>query len=185
MKSNSQSAFSLVEIMVAMAILSMTVISVITLQNSSLKSSMYAKELTIASMLARSVMVDAYLEQHTRILAKAIKEEKNGDVEMAGLPMKWTWVLSEVPLEIPELSSESEEGEDKAEDVGQTNPMLQPIIKTLNTYLKEAMRELSVQVSWQSGGREEKIFFVTHLIDFSHPLQLPNLSMPMPIPGGG
>lgn len=172
--------FSLVEIMVALAILSMSVLTVITLQNSSVRMSIYSKQSTIASMLARSVMVDAYLEYYAQSLTNAIKEEKSGEEEMAGLPMKWTTTLDEVPLEIPLEGGEEEEGDSQAS----TPDAFKPIIETLNDYLKNAMRELSVVVSWQSGAQEEKVHVVTHLIDFSHPLKIPSIkAAPLPAEG--
>ena len=56
MKNMSEKGFSLVEIMVAIAILSMTIISVITLQNQSLKTAIYAKEQVVASFLAEDAI---------------------------------------------------------------------------------------------------------------------------------
>jgi type II secretion system protein I len=164
-----RSGFSLVEIMIAMAILSITVVSIITLQNTSLRNSIYARQLTVASLLARSVMVDAYLQNHARVLSKAIKEEKSGKESMAGIDFKWEWLLDEVPLEIPELSDSEEEDSGSQS----SNPMMKPIIETLNTFLKDAMRELSVEVSWEERGKTQSIFYVTHLIDFSHPMKIP------------
>jgi prepilin-type N-terminal cleavage/methylation domain-containing protein len=166
----NRQGFSLVEIMVAMAILSMTVVSIITLQNASLRSSTYARQLTVASLLARSVMVDAYLYNHARLLSKAIKEEKSEEASMAGMDFKWTWMLDEVPLELPDLSPQEEQDGDQPQ---QANPLMKPIVETVNTFLKEAMRELSVEVSWETPKGKESVYFVTHLIDFSHPMQIP------------
>ena len=176
-----EQGFSLVEIMVAMVILSMSVMTIVSLQRASVRGAVNARYLTVASMLARSIMVDAYLANYKKELANSMDEEKSGEEEMAGLSMKWTWALREVPLQLPtkfaeeeEEGEEIEEGEEESASITQ-NPLLVPIIKSLNEVLAKAMRELSVTVSWESSYGEEEIYLVTHLIDFSYRLPIPEL----------
>jgi len=172
--------FSLVEIMVAMVILSMSVMTIVSLQRASVRGAVNARYLTVASMLARSIMVDAYLENYKKEIANSMDEEKSGEEEMAGLSMKWTWALRDVPLQIPTKFAEEEEGEETEEGEGGSasiaqNQLLVPIIKSLNEVLAKAMKELSVTVSWESSYGEEEIYLVTHLIDFSYRLPIPEL----------
>jgi prepilin-type N-terminal cleavage/methylation domain-containing protein len=168
--------FTLVEVMVALVILSMSVVTIVALQRANVRSAVNARQLTVATLLARSVMVDAYLHTYRQQLSTAIHEEKTGETEMADMAMKWTWTLRSVPLELPESfeTSQKEGSEaDREEDQSQAT-FLQPIMTSINDYLGNAMRELAVKVTWTNAYGDQEVVYVTHLVDFSYPLQLPS-----------
>ena len=139
-------------------------------------------------------MVDVYLEKYKEKLHNALKEEKSGEMEMAGLAFKWTWTLQPVPLQIPDSigGGSSEEEEEESFESDQESPfgvqsggdLLKPIIGSLNDFLQNAMRELSVRVVWDTAYGEEDIYYVTHLLDFTYPITLPNLPGATPKQGG-
>ncbi|MCP4077390.1 MAG: type II secretion system minor pseudopilin GspI [Gammaproteobacteria bacterium] len=87
MMNPSQSAFTLIEIMVALAIIALTMGAIIENTTSSTRNALYLKEKTVASWVA--------LNQITLIRAKrqwTSNSNKHGVVEMAN--REWSWKLT-------------------------------------------------------------------------------------------
>jgi len=83
----SQAAFTLIEIMVALAIIALTMGAIIENTTASTKTAAYLRDKTIASWIAQNEI--------TLIRAKRLwsnKSNKQGSVEMAG--QEWLWKMS-------------------------------------------------------------------------------------------
>jgi general secretion pathway protein I len=83
----SQSAFTLIEIMVALAIIALTMGAIIENTTASTRNAAYLRDKTVASWVA--------LNQITLVRAKrqwSSKSNKHGTVEMAG--REWNWKMS-------------------------------------------------------------------------------------------
>ncbi len=154
----SQAGFTLAEVLVAMLILSMGIVTIVSLQSVNTQKAVKAAQLTTATMVARSIMVDAYLKFYRKKFGSGGKESKSGTAVAGGITFKWMYTLKDVPFQMPEeFQEEDEEGQPKESDE-EENPLLIPILKSINKYFKKAMRELSVEVMWDGLKPEEKIF---------------------------
>lgn len=83
----SQSAFTLIEIMVALAIIALTMGAIIENTTASTRNAAYLRDKTVASWVA--------LNQITLVRAKrqwSNKSNKHGTVEMAG--REWSWKMT-------------------------------------------------------------------------------------------
>ncbi|MBL8957641.1 MAG: prepilin-type N-terminal cleavage/methylation domain-containing protein [Myxococcaceae bacterium] len=87
--SRTRRAFTLLEVMVALSILAVSVTAVFTINSSSIYGHVYAKKLTVATLLARSKMTD--LEQNLYDKGfQADDDEEAGDFTEEGWPSyKW------------------------------------------------------------------------------------------------
>ena len=85
----TRAGFSLLEVVVALAILAMSLIAIFSLNSGAISSHVYTKRLTVASLLARSKMTDLEQELYDKGF-NADDEDKAGDFSDEGWPkMKW------------------------------------------------------------------------------------------------
>lgn len=88
------SGFTLIEVLVALAIFSVAAISLIHVQAESAKSAAALRDRAIASIVAENIMVEHYIQA-----AGQIANQRAGVLEMAG--DDWQWSISAVPTANP------------------------------------------------------------------------------------
>jgi general secretion pathway protein I len=86
---STRKGFTLLEVVVALAILGVSLVAVLEINAQAVASHVYAKRLTIATLLARSKMVDLQQQLYDKPL-NADDEEDSGDFSEEGWPsFKW------------------------------------------------------------------------------------------------
>ncbi|MFC2075427.1 prepilin-type N-terminal cleavage/methylation domain-containing protein [Bdellovibrionota bacterium] len=174
-QNKNSSGFTLIEVMVAMAII---VIAFIALTNSQLYSQMTAlrtKKALIASFLAEQKMTELSIELEGLPFSE-IPEKEAGEFPEPHAAYKWE--ITSKPFEynlgaIATGTLESEEAEAE---------QLSMVMRNISDLLKEAVREVSVTVYWVTGKTERKFALTTHVIDKS--LKIPALAASLGIGGG-
>lgn len=174
------SAFSLLEVMVAMAILSIGLVSLLQVQSRSAQLAMEARELTVATMLARSKLYDC---QHD-LLKKGFSigdYDEEGNFDDDGYP-KYYWECHAYAPEMPtgdgvgDMSAASSmlssNGAGGTADAAGAMPgadmgmqMLGPVIQQMASVMKDSIRELVIIVRWGEGADRQELRVATHLID--------------------
>ncbi|MBL9038279.1 MAG: prepilin-type N-terminal cleavage/methylation domain-containing protein [Archangium sp.] len=82
-------AFTLLEVVVALAILAVSLVAILDINSQAVVSHVYAKKLTVATLLARSKMTDIEQELYDKPL-NADDDEDSGDFSDEGFPsFKW------------------------------------------------------------------------------------------------
>lgn len=179
MPMNRARAFSLLEVMVALAILSVGLVSLLQVQSRSAQLAIEARELTVATMLARSKLYDC---QHD-LLKKGFSigdYDEEGNFDDDGYP-KFFWECHAYAPEMPTgdgvgdmSSAASMFGSGAAADAaGAATPpgaemgmgMLAPVIQQMASVMKDSIRELVVIVRWGEGEDRQELRVTTHLID--------------------
>ena len=90
--SHLQSGFTLIEVIVALGILGMAVVSLIHMQGESTKSALALRDRAIAGIVAENVLIDLY----TR--ADELPNGGNsGQTDMAGQTWQWSSSIGETP----------------------------------------------------------------------------------------
>jgi general secretion pathway protein I len=172
-------AFSLLEVMVAMAILSVGLVSLLQVQSRSAQLAMEARELTVATMLARSKLYDC---QHD-LLKKGFSigdYDEEGNFDDDGYP-KFFWECHAYAPEMPTgdgvgdmSSAASMFGGGAAADAASaaapagtdmTMGMLAPVIQQMASVMKDSIRELVIVVRWGEGEDRQELRVTTHVID--------------------
>ena len=180
---SSQRGFTLLEVVIALGILAMSLTVLLESQAASVSSAGRSRDLTIATLLARSKMVD--------IEVAAIEDgftlgdvEEEGDFSDDGFEdYKWKTRLLEIKIELSGLMGLCEgfmgsEGDDEGgggEDFGDCESMMGGLdgfggaLTTFTDEMGNSLRLAEVTVTWPVGRYEESIqvrSFVTNA-DFS------------------
>ena len=175
--------FTLLEVMVALAILAAALLTISQIVSASLRNEVRAQKLDVATLLARGKMVELE-ERYERTGFKDFDDAEDGDFEEQGHPeVKWKTevVKPEVDLssqKILQMLTGSDDlqslaGAAQPKDGGPTtvNPMAGLLGPTLDAQLlkfgetvKKGVRELRLTVSWPDGKVDGSFTIVTHLV---------------------
>lgn len=171
-----QQGFSLIEIMIALAILSISLVSLYSGVASSIRSSREANKVRIATQLSRQKMTEIMLSLEEEIARGAFPDEKeeSGEFEKPFESYRWFYEIKKV--EIPVVSPTGEMVEDAFKNSsGDPNQNKDPtafeqiaagqISQAVSKKLSESLRELNLKVSWgEAQVNEEHINLSTHLV---------------------
>ncbi len=174
--------FTLLEVMVAIAILAFALVSVSEVVSGSLRSQVLARDLDVATLLARGKMAEL-TEKYEREGFQVGGDSDDGSFEDEGHPeLRWKMKLVEPPSTLDGKALASAMIGDaalqqllqpKADETGrqQVNPaaaamsaMIEAQLNVLASTVKQGVRELRLTVSWKDGAREESFDVVTHLV---------------------
>ena len=174
--------FTLLEVMVALAILAGALLTIGEIVSASLRNEVRAQKLDVATLLARGKMV-AVEEEYERTGFKDFDDAKDGDFEEEGhREVKWRLevIRPQVDLSsqkiLEQLVGTSDiqsliPGTPGANGVTTLDPRLALLPALLDAQLvqfgeilKSSFREVRLTVAWPDGGREESFAVVTHLV---------------------
>lgn len=152
-----QAGFSLLEVMVAIAILAVSLLAILNFQSTAVLSSGRAQTLTIATMLAQYEMGQILLEFEKEFGKSRLPDDRtvSGDFSDLGYPdYRWEVKLRRVDIPAPPLPEQA-----AGELVGK-------ITENIAKQISEATREVELTISWKELGEEDQsISVVTHLVD--------------------
>jgi prepilin-type N-terminal cleavage/methylation domain-containing protein len=170
------SGFTLLEVMIAVAILSMTLVVLLEIVTNNLRATNHAKMTTTATLLARAKMID--LED--QVLENGFSntdETANGTFKEQGHDeISWDSAIERVELPTDAIQKQKDEAHDKAQDSDSTNPMsmlsgfiggmMGTFIEPIRLGLQESVRRVTVHVIWDESGRPgQTIEVVQYLTD--------------------
>lgn len=177
MRSNkSLRGFSLLELTVAILILGMSLLVIFQIQARSIRMAMKARNITVATMLARAKILDCkYLLQEHGFGASDFSED--GDFRDEGFP-DYTWECHSYRFDIPKpspdaiaqaMKAKAKSGKDENSGggaMGDINAgMLAPFFAVISDTLASSIRELVTIVRWKDQEYDEHLQVTTHIID--------------------
>ncbi len=172
--------FTLLEVMVALAILAGALLAISDVVGGALRNHVRAQHLATATLLARGKM--ASLEEHYEWKGfKITDEEEDGTFADDGHPeVKWQLRVKVPPLEagpdaVVRALTGSDQGLQELLPGADQSPLLaqyQALLKasmaglftSLGEQLKRGVREVRLTVSWPEGTHEESFSVVTHMV---------------------
>ena len=171
----NQRAFTLLEVLIAMAILSIALLVLSRAQDNGILVSQYEEQQITAATLGKYKMVDIELEIEKKGFGEEEKEtcgkfeEDLDDRKFAG--WEWCWTLKKVNLPLPmDMLGGKKDGEEGGDGKsGGGAPALPGGLdpKTAGEQLSKAVRVLKLSVKWKFGELPQQYDIVTHLINFS------------------
>jgi len=182
----SRAGFTLLEVMIALAILGAALVVLLRLATSDVRASHRARMLTIATGLARAKMLD--MEE---LLAKNgfqdTGEEEEGDFSDEGQP-KFTWHAQIQKVELPPMGQPGDDGaspertpppsptDEKnqeqllglaggSESGALGASLVQLYFPLIAPVLENAIRKVTLEVKWSVGGESESLKVIAFFTD--------------------
>ncbi|MCX7943264.1 MAG: prepilin-type N-terminal cleavage/methylation domain-containing protein [Deltaproteobacteria bacterium] len=170
-----QYGFTLLEVMISLAILSIALSAVIGVNIGAMSISGKSKGIIIAASLARSKMFD--IEEELRIKGfPDFDEQLEGDFDAEGHP-DFKWVAQIIKIKLPNYSAPKEMASATGQNQGTSSLGISPTLITpemsaamagLPIFLKQiedAIREVKVTVLWLEQEREKSLTVTTHFVN--------------------
>ena len=172
--------FTLIEVMIALMILSITLLSLSTGQAVALNSTRKMRLVTMATIVAKNMMSDIELMADVKgfTYVKDLGEKKEGSVEGDDYKgWKWTREMKEVNFPISAIMNMfTAQEKSSAESEGQSNPIgsgeeaqiMGLVSSNIEKIMHDSIREVSVTVYWPvKGGKEfSNVRLVYYVVDF-------------------
>lgn len=144
--------FTLLEVMVAIAILAMSMTAIIGLTGSAMMKSARSEKLLVATMLARQKMTDVELTLRKGMLKGEFPDEKSEDGEFEDPFKEYLWKMEIRRVELP------------APITGEKGSVQDIVGKQFSKELGQTVREVKLSVLWKERGEEQSLDIVTHIV---------------------
>jgi prepilin-type N-terminal cleavage/methylation domain-containing protein len=175
--------FTLLEVMIAVAIVALAMGVVIEIETHAIDKTMDTRSYTIATLLARGKILDVQqtlAEEGFGDFAKVF----DGTFEEEGFP-EFTWIARARKVEVPTPASLGSGGGEAVEGSGGLSlATLAPLVQNLGSVLENAVREIEVRVLWKDGEYDRHVSVVTHVVS-KDMLAAGLLNSGLPGAGGG
>lgn len=145
--------FTLLEIMLALAVFAVAVAGLVGFNARGYVNDAKARQISIATDLARGKMVDYQLEIEKEINKGSFPEEKaeDGGFDRPYDNYRWKAEIRKVELPLPPL------GENMGEATGQ-------LMQMMTKQISDAVREIKITISWSEMEKERSFSIVTHIV---------------------
>jgi type II secretion system protein I len=160
----SQRGFTLLEVLIAMAIMSVSIGAILMLEGNNRDAMTRAEQMNIVAMLAKNKMVETELELEGASFEE-LSGESSGSFQAPYEEYRWTRKIEEV--EFPNLMEMAGQGEDGR--VSQAEAMMGQLI---TKFLSNALREIAITVTYPRGSGEQDFVVSTYWVDLNHELSL-------------
>jgi len=165
--------FTLLEVMVALAILATTLVVLLQIITNNVRATNHAKMTTAATLLARSKMTD--LEDS--ILENGFStddEADKGTFRDQGYPdFRWESRIEriELPTDMKQLAESKSTDDSKSKDpmqalTGMMGGLMSSFMEPIRVGLEESVRRVTVSITWnEMGRRDQTLEVVTFMTD--------------------
>lgn len=163
--------FSLLEVMVSLAILAVGLVSLTRTVTSNVRATQHARMVTAATFLARTKI--SMLEQTIMELGfSEVEGTDEGDFAEEGFPRyKWSAAVERIKLPA-NVTQQAEKA--TAQKVNSTNPMdvlsgfmgsfMTMLMEPIRVALEESVRRVTVKIKWNEPGRPEQSFELVNFL---------------------
>lgn len=183
MRQINKSAFTLIEVMIALMILSFTLLTLSQSQAVALNSTRKSRLVTLATIAAKNMMVEIDLMADVRGFQyiKDMGEKDEGTFDK-GIYKGWRWTreIKEVTFPLGKIINMvmgqgglSGEEEDSSEEIpplgsGMEGQLMSMISNNIEKLMKDSMREVTITVLWPvKGGKEfSNMKIVYYIVDY-------------------
>jgi prepilin-type N-terminal cleavage/methylation domain-containing protein len=167
-----KNGFSLMEVMVALALLAFSFTSLVLVQSRATSLAIQARSISIGTQLARYQLMECKREAQ-KIISSASDFKLEGDFTEAGFE-KYTWECHAPRFNMRTPSASALESQAKAkapegakDSFGTTSSAVSPMMSLITDSLGNSVRELVVIVRWKDNSVDDEIRVVTHIVDLA------------------
>jgi prepilin-type N-terminal cleavage/methylation domain-containing protein len=154
----NQKGFTLLETIIALAIMVVTLASIITVESNSIQASIRARQMNTVAMLARNKMIEMEYEIEGKQFTE-VKKENAGDFGASYQDYRWTTEVKEIKF--PAIGgATAKDGDGQTDVVGL-------LMKYITNYLSKAIRDVTVTVFYKKGSGEGTFSVSTYWVDLN------------------
>ncbi len=179
-KGSQQSGFTLLEVIIAMAIMAIAFGSILAVEGGAVNASNRAKETAIVANLLRNKMVETEYSFEGKKFIE-IKKEDQGTFKEPYQDYSWKREIKEVNL--PDLtsimagnggSSGKQDHPERDSDSSSFGPnqTAEMIGKKVSHFLSKSLREVTVTILWKRGGHQLSNSVSTYWVDLNNEFTL-------------
>ncbi len=166
MKLNSQSAFTLIEVMIAVGILAIGLGAILVAENNSLDVTFRAKRMTTVAMLAKNSLIQAEREISGKSFTE-VKKEETGKFDTPFQEYSWERKVKEITF--PNILDQAKASKD---EVSKIDEQTMKVVKIATNYLSKSTREITVTIKWTEKKEEQKFVVSQYWVDLDHAIDI-------------
>ena len=144
--------FTLLEVMIAVAILAVTLTTLMTFSGNTMIKSGRAERLLVATTLARQKMAEIELDLMKATKKGEFPDERSEDGKFDEPYDDYSWKMALRRVELP------------APVMGEKGSIQETVGRELTKEISKTVRELKLTVLWQELGEEQTYEVVTHVV---------------------
>lgn len=163
MKLARAAGFSLIELVIAIVILSLMLTGIFTLYGRGQNAVGRAEILTTAAFLARAKMGEVTLDLEKRAAENKFPEtDEHQEGEFEGDYARFRYRIEIARIKMPQLPANLGAGDDEGGGPAAAGNPMQLLLQQLK--LDDLIREVTLKVMWDEHGRERSIQVATHIV---------------------
>ncbi len=171
--SKALNGFTLLEIMVALAIMALSFTALFLVQGRATRLGSEARTISLATQLARYQLLECKKEAQ-KIIASASDFKLDGDFSELGFAdFSWECHAPQFNMKAPSASQVDESikrntpDEQKQQQKASAASTMSPIITMVTDTLGNSVRELALIIRWNEGEKSDELRVVTHIVDLA------------------
>ncbi|MCA9507322.1 MAG: prepilin-type N-terminal cleavage/methylation domain-containing protein [Myxococcales bacterium] len=168
----SKNGFSLMEVMVALALLALSFTSLVLVQSRATNLAVQSRYISTATQLARFQLMECKREVE-KIISSASDFKQEGDYQEQGFDeYKWECHAPRFNMRPPSASQVESRAKANApkglkDEMSTTSSAMSPMISLITESLGNSVRELVVVIRWKNNGIDDEVRVVTHVVDLN------------------
>lgn len=172
--------FTFIEVMVAMLIFVLAVVAAVGIARGSVRATRDAKEMSTATWLAQSAMVELETRLETEGIEKGCEKKKEGKFKAPYQNFSWISSCDELEFNMSEQAAKLAAAagqEEESNEVESENMIQKMILQAASEYMTKSLRELHTEVWWMQGKQRMSVSLTTHFVRYDQPLTLPGIGV--------
>ena len=161
--------FTLIEVIIAMAIFTLSFLVLIDSQNITIRNNAKTRRITLATLLAQNKMAEFILKYQGKSLGE-IPEQEDGQFEGEYATYRWEESSRGFNYDLSFLLELAQGGQEQSEEQ-QASPLAAYLPK-ISDFIRKSTKEITLTVYWKEGSTEQKVSITTHLFDYKAPVTL-------------
>jgi prepilin-type N-terminal cleavage/methylation domain-containing protein len=166
-RSKLQNGFTLLEVIIAIAILAMALSGIIIAEHRAIDTVYRTKRQGSVSMLASLMLAEAEKETQGRTFNE-VRDDIEGKFEAPFAEFSYQRKIR--TIKFPNLLEAGATGEDgKAQETTDTSLR---VVKIATNFLSKSTREVVVTIKWKENGEDQSYSVAEYWVDFNHAFQM-------------